>query len=657
MTEVFKIEGFDWYTIETLQKLCYYKETASSAVKLLFEIGNRQNQLKQKASMAFESIFQSRLGETCLKYEERLEVLEDIEKTIGINQLLILAYQRGLKGYGYTSDIHSGDVDYIDKQFNHTEEEELGYFKKLIVKLKLIALENQNDNSELAKRALMFRLKDQAIYGDFNGIMAFVEEISKKEKILPQEIRVKLLELNSMKFNLGDDKNQRINKILEKYAPKTVEQELEIIVVNAPWIYEKREDGSYMNISGQKAKELAGKYYKENNQEWLNYLDILLTGEQKQTFAFGEEIAELWPKIITKLNLIKIVFALRKIEPEQQNGVFLNGVVKGYDDDEFTRFTVDFLLKDDTTCFFSLLVTKLIKKLSFSDLEKIKPILQKGEKYLFNIEYLDYSSLSNDEFIKFINWIKEINQSFALQLIWELLRKNENKWDELKDTVNDLVFKDDVLEYSSSINSKIHIEDLILKSLKDNSTEHKINFVTERLLEKYQDYSFNDEAFLNNLLYSLLDSYWEVAWPIIGEFLLDSSKSSFGLRTFLDRITFDNKRLYLWALVNDKNASIAIKFMKVFEEGKDGRLLWDSYAKRLIDEKGNANKFLENLRGKFVNYSIVGASAEELYVKRKKLLKSLENSELTEVREFAFSMEKILEKNIEEERMQRENYE
>ncbi|CAM1353044.1 hypothetical protein [Tenacibaculum halocynthiae] len=656
MTEVFNIEEFDWYTIETLQKLCYYETTATSAIKLLFKIANKENQLKQKAYNAFNHVFQSRLGETCLNYNYRLQILQDIEDFTGINLLVISAYQRALKSHAYSGNIHSGDIDYIEKQFKPSKKEELDYFKKVITKLKAIALDYENDYSELAKKALVFRLMDQALYGDFNGIMAFVKEISEKESALSQEIRTPLLELKSKKFDLSVEKNTTINEILEKYIPNTIKEELETIVINAPWVNEKNEKGRYINLSGEKAKELARKYFEDKNHTWLKHLDLLLSGEQKQTFLFAEELAKLYVKPFIKLNIVRIVITLSKIKSEQQNGIFLNGIISGCNNDEITRLAIDLLLKYDTTSFFSLLATKYIKILTYSDLEKIKPILHKSDRYLFNIEYLDYSNLTNGEFKEFINWVKEINQSFALQLIWELLRK-EDRWNDLKDIINNLLYQDNIFDFKSSINSSLHIEDLILKSLNDNADEDKIDFITKKVLEKYQDYSFNDEGFLNNLLYSLLDKYWNITWPIIGEFLIDNSITSFGLRTFLDRITFKNEQLYLWALKDDKHTSIAIKYMEVFDESENGSLSWDIYAKKLIDEKGNTNKFLENLHSKFINYSIIGISAENLYKKRKQLIEELEKHKIKEVQEFAFNMKEVLVKNIEQEKIQRENYE
>lgn len=657
MTEVFDMGKFDWYTIETLQKLCYYKETATTAIKLLFKIANKESELTQRALNTFNDVFQSKLGDTCLSLEERLQILEDIEKESGTNKLIISAYQRALKGYGYTSGIHSGDIDYLQKQVIPSKEEELNYFKIAIVELKRIVLENDKENSELAKKALIFRLIDQAIYGDFEEIMNFVEQVSEKENNLVQEIRSKLLELTSKRFNLGEEKVQRINEILEKYSPKTVQEELETIVINAPWISEKNEIGRYINISGEKAKELAKKYYDNKNQDWLKHLDILLIGEQKQTFIFAEELARLYTEEFIKLQLMRIVSVLSRMKKENQNGVFLNGIISGCNKDEITRLAINILLKEESTSFFSLLATKYIKTLEYSDLEKIKPELKKGDRQLFNIEYLDYSSLANDEFIEFVNWVKNYNPSFALQLIWELLRKEDKRWNNLKDLVNDLLYKDNVLDYKSSINSRLHVEDLILSSLEDNPTTEKISFVTKRILEKYQDFSFNDEVFLNNLLYTLLDKYWVITWSIVGEFMLDTRKISFGLRTFLDSITFDNEELYEWGHKDQKYAPIAIKYMNVFNENNEESLVWDVYAKRLIDEQGNTNKFLENLDSKFINYSINTVSAEKLYEKRKNLLEDLSDHKFKEVTEFSLKMKLKLERMIEEEKKQRENYE
>jgi hypothetical protein len=654
MIETFNIGATDWYTIETLQKLCFHKETAVKSVKLLFKIAINESHLKEKAKIAFIDVFQSDLGETSLDLESRITILNDLKEEFGINEILIFSYQRALKGYGYVGNIRSGDYDYAENQYEPTVLEKQEYFKIAVTELKSIAL-SENEYSETAKKALIFKITDQIAYGDFNGIINFINKISKKEKSLSIEIRQALLHVKSARYRLNSVQLKCINQILLNYEPKTVKEELEAIVINAPWINERDSQGTYINVSAEKAKQLAIKYKKSNNQEWLNHIELLLQGEQRQTFFFAEQLAKEYSLSFNKILLIKITSTLNKIPSIEQNGVFLNGFTKGINDDEFTRDLISLLLKEENTHIFSIQILKFIKLIKYLDILKVKTILEKGDQYLFNIEYLDFINLKTDEFKELICWVKEINHSFALQLLWELLRKVD-KWEELRDAVNELLFSENILEFKSSINSTLHIEDLISKSLEDDSSSSRIKFIVNKILDKYAGYSLGYDSIFNNLLFLLLDKYWDKSWPLIGEFLSKKTKSTFGLTSFLERMNYDNEGFYNWALTNDRYPAIAITYMQIFNEDNNGNLSWNPFAKSLLDIKGSQTELLNNLSSRFIPYSISSPSAEQLYIKRKKMIEEILDHPIEKVKSFAAKMIIVLDGNISREKKDGENY-
>jgi hypothetical protein len=657
MIETFHLGATDWYTIETLQKLCFHEKTAAKSIKLLFKVAINENHLKEKAKKAFVDVFQSDLGETSLNLENRATILNELKEEYGVSDIIISSYERALKSYGYVGSIRSGDFDYDYSKAQHkpTTHEKQEYFKKAVAELKSIAL-SDNEYSGAANKALVFRLIDQIAYGDFEGIIAFVREISEKERGLSIEIRQALLHVKSTRYPLNTVQEKVVSKILIDYEPKTVKEELEAIVINAPWINERSEKGIYINVSAEKAKQLAKKYKESNNQKWLSYFELLLKGEQRQTFFFAEQLAKEYSLSFNKIQLINITSTLVKIPSNEQNGVFLNGFTKGNNDDEFTRSLIDLLLKKENTQIFSLQILKFIKAIKYYDILKVRHVLEKGDQYLFNIEYLDFTNLPTNEFKELISWVKEINLSFALQLLWELLRKVD-KWQELRGIVNELLFSEDILEFRSSINSTLHIEGLISQSLEDDSSPIKIEFLTNKILEKYSGYSLDYGSIFNNLLFLLLDSYWHKSWPIIGDFLSKNTKSLFGLTSFLERMRYDNELFYNWALTDDKYPAIAITYMQIFDVNEVGDLSWNLFAKKLLEEKGNSNKFLENLRPKFIEYSINSISAEALYSKRKKLIEEIISHPIEKISKFAANMVIVLDDNIFSEKKQGDNYE
>ena len=97
----FDIEITDRYTIDTLLKLCLHNETAKDAFRLLYKLANKDNILQDQAKFAFIDLFQVRLAETCLDLEERINILNELEEEYGVSEIIINAYERGLKANGF----------------------------------------------------------------------------------------------------------------------------------------------------------------------------------------------------------------------------------------------------------------------------------------------------------------------------------------------------------------------------------------------------------------------------------------------------------------------------------------------------------------------------------------------------------------------------
>lgn len=69
-------------------------------------------------------------------------------------------------------------------------------------------------------------------------------------------------------------------------------EKLMILVKNPPWEHRENEQGEYIDVAAENAKLLANEL-SENLESLKEYIPMLLEGEQKQAYSFGEKIAEL----------------------------------------------------------------------------------------------------------------------------------------------------------------------------------------------------------------------------------------------------------------------------------------------------------------------------------------------------------------------------
>ena len=634
--------------LNILSDLCLIEATSKRAIKQIYKLATHDNEYKNEAYTKFVSLFQVVLADNCLNYDERFEILKELEADYGVSKILIDSYERMLKTGSFYGNIHSGGNDLYDKDYRpHEEALETysKYYDTAISFLQDIAISDDAPNNISARESIINRLSDQFMDGLFKKIISALRTIIEKEGELKIELRNKLLELKSYRYDFDRERIKLVDEILDNYEPVGIEQELKTIVINPPWIREENELGQYVDVSKNKAIALAEKYLKEEIN-WVDHIDLLLKGEQRQTFAFANRIGESNYEKVPLLN--QIFETYKNIPLVQQNSLFINGISVGTDSDDFTRLAIDKLLSDVLTEVQGIRQLRFIQGKKLDDFEKIKHLL----------EYLELKVLPNNDLIKLIKWLKDVNYSFALEVLSEIIRKDNLRWPELKDFINDLLYVDHILSEKSFINSTLHIEDLLKISIADNPDQERIEYIIRLINHHYADFNFQNNTLLNSLTYFLLEDYWELTWPILGEYLENEIDNNYGLKNFLERYKFKNEKLFNWASLEPNNrAQIAIYFMDIYFKNENESLTFEPFAQAIIDHFGNNKLMLNRLYSKLSNYTIHSASAEGLYKKRKEMIIPLLDHEFTEVKEFAQKMIDYFDRNIEREKTFGDNYE
>lgn len=658
MIDFFNFHSTDRYTVDTILKLCLHPETANDSFKFLYGLANGDSDLQNSAKIEFVSLFQVHLAETCLSLEDRLQVLNEIEEENEMSSIIINAYERALKWGSFTGRIQSGDSKRKVDIHSPSREEINEYFKRVTEKLSSIALSADEPFSKQAFDSILSRAYDQINIGNFDSVFSVVEKFSEKKNGISNETRQKLRELSSDRYGFDDAKVQAINDLLEKHKPISIEDELTAFVILPAWINDRDEDENFINVSLEKAKELANKYI-EDRIDWKISLDVLLKDEQRQTYSFAQVIGEKQSVEENKSLIDSAITILKKIPVKEQNAAFVCGLIYGAKDDAFTRQSIDKLILSEYTAEQGIKLIRYLSPIAHDDMFKVKGVLTANPDYLRNLEYLDWSNLIDSEVIELVGWVKEINYSFALEILFELLRKEKNRWDGLTETINTLLFVKDITSHSSFINSSLHIEDLFIKSINYDPSEAKIEFLVNHIIEKYDDFYLENEPLLNSLTYFLLTDHLEVSWPIFGEHFSKGLGPGYKLKTTLEKINIKSEFLLKWSNVKPEiYPPIAIKFMNIYKENKDGSLDWDVNAKKLIDLYGSNQKVLDNMHSKFTNYFMINsASASALYEKRKALVDQLVDHEFETVQEFAKGLSEYLLSQIKEEDKFGENYE
>jgi hypothetical protein len=626
-----------------LEKLCYYNETAEDSIKLMFRLALAENEhIANNASSQFRGYYQPYLSATILSLEKRLKVLIVLEEVYGLNHLLLSAFDRILQVGNFIGNIttfgprkeeyKSYDRDNIIsiKELNH-------YYDSALNKLTSLVIENDNPFSEDSKNILLKRFFGQYTGRESNKALENVMLIIGAARELELKWRQLFETIIFKKRGITEVKLEPIKKILDNFKLQSVEQELDFKVINAPYKSEKGDNG-WKDISKEEAIHLALKYIDSENKEWLNYIDKLLDKDQRQTYAFGQTMGEKFPN--TDELFEKCMEIALTIEPENLNSSLITGIVAGKNNSVFTRQSINQLILKEHLVYIGSRLTRLIEnELTLQDLKKLIPIFQNNSKLLVTIEYLNVANLSNEEIIEFINEIKEIDDighSFSLELLWDLFRKQDERWNQIKAFTRNLLNKKGLLNLKSLMGgTALHVEDLIKKLSNDDITKEEIKFFVSEILEGYEELFIPNETMLNIMIFHFLENHFDTSWPLIGKALLsDDYNGKYNLKNIGKYFKFDDDKLLIWTKNNRPTApGILMEFIpfQVKEDESDG---WSNLASELINLYGDDDRLLSSLASRLHNYFVTG-SAVPIYEGRKKMLELLLSHQKEKVVDFA----------------------
>lgn len=643
--------------ITVLNKLCRRKVTAGKAISLLYRLSITENGFQKDAKTSIRNKFFTHLSNNALNFDKRIEVLEGLKNEYGITESLIHIYGSMLKtDRSYGSFTTASDEDNY-QDFDIQDSKEIGeYYDYALKGLSKAIKKDESDFLELIEEKLNERLREQYRYGNSVLILEIIKQLAIKKGKLPIKLRsnIDALILSTPKSREEDIKS--LNAFLEEFTVQTIEEELTTFVIEAPYLSERNGEGGYDDISKKRAQDLADRYI-EDKIDWETFLPSLLITEQKQTFHFAEKIGQIdYPH---EALLEKALELLKTTDEEKHNFLFINGLVLGVGSNEFTRKAIEQSLSHKKTIGLGIHLTRFLKPISLADLKEIKPFLVQNPDYLRLLEYIDILHFTNVELIELISWLTNINLSFLLEILDRVLRKEPNRWNDLEEHINPLIYQNKILYTSSFINNSLHIEDLIQLSIDNNPNLKNIEFILNEIFECYEDFNFHNESMLNSLTYFFLYNYWDQSWPLFGEYVAKTEYIPNGLSYLLSSISFDSSKLLKWVGEKPgKREVVAMRCIDIFKKDnrENEKLAFEPEVLELIDNYGNNLKMLDRLESSLISYTIHSNSAEKLYLKRKELVQTLYDHPLEEVRAFSTRMSAKFDLLIEQEKNFEANY-
>jgi hypothetical protein len=646
-----------------LEKLCFRSETFSKAVKILLSFAAAENEthISNNSTGQFLQLFQVHLAGTEVNLDARLQIIkyalnksEKEYKTLGV-----LALSRGLLTDHFTRQ--SGAEEQGSGQPLHDYDppfpEMIDYWKNIIEILYQLA-SSENEFKETAFKALVNSLRSLCSIGASSIILPKIE-------ILIEDRKHNLIEIyDTLKFTYRFEKNRlhpelisKIKDLIDKLKPVDFESIYKTTVAVPNW-EDYDEEGSYTEITIKKSEKLSEEFYNKLN-ELTNEFFFIFQGPQQNGFYFGRKLAELTNENIEKQSIF-FNFSIRALlatEKEIRNVMVLAGFVAGIKDKETQRNYLLQIKNNVDLKYLSFMLTSSIN-IDFADLLNLFDLIDDKTFFISDFSVFKYgralNNINSEDVLTFVKKVSDYGLDgkwTALSIIYMYCFSNNENWKHSKEFIKDLVLTNGILSFEK-VNFRVdmyHWSDSVNKILKESSESLFAEEIIKEIIRFYDStkHIYHTDPYITNVLIVLIENYFNDVWPHINKALLSMDehyllyhhfKHSIGshLGGMGDKVGIlfrgDHEKIFEWCKENTPIAPLRmVNIAPIFNDEELTQITWYTFTKRLIDEFGNIDGFLEELNANLGTWSWSGSLVPLLNNKRI-LLKELQHHHFSEVR-------------------------
>jgi len=297
--EIFQMEsGIRRNLVWALEKLCFHSSIFEKAAYCLLLLAANENESYSNNSTGiFSQLFRVRLSGTSATPEQRFSLLYQVIKEDDSTKdfVVIKALEQSLNtrgGYRTVGAEYQGTKPAIQEWSPKLWQEIFDYWDKTI-EILFQLFDRENGQRERVLTVVGQSLRELFLHGRIQLLDSIIRNIVDKHgRYWPQGLdTLKLI----TKYDLASaDKEaqsavQTWIDLLEPRSDDIVEQ-LEILVVCPPWEHEEDANGHFVDIAAQKAEQLASTV-SQKFTTLLPHLDLLVAGDQRQTYNFGRQLA------------------------------------------------------------------------------------------------------------------------------------------------------------------------------------------------------------------------------------------------------------------------------------------------------------------------------------------------------------------------------
>lgn len=598
-----------------LEMLAFHSELFEEAAWCLLLLASAENESwSNNSSGVFTQLFCVSLPGTEADFPKRMTVLKsalELNDT-EIDRLVISAINNAIS-------YHSSRVKGAEFQGNRPPlrdykakvwQEIFDYWQECFDIL-IALIEKKNKNSDEVLYTIGQSIRTMTIHGRIEMLDDAISKVIKINGVYwPSALESIKISLEHDSDSMPAKAKEALNRWLELLSPDraSLEEKLKIVVVNPPWEHHKNDAGNYVDIAAQKAdalaKELCGKVQLSDDN-----IRMLLTGDQKQSFIFGQKWAEYTSD---RSNVIDKVISLIK-EIEKPNFNFLLGLLEGTYQKSKSRWDYylnEFATKNDLVQVYPYAIrTGLIEPMHLEVLLKliksgsISPYLTSSLGNGGLLSHLEPEHVSS--FCLKLSELDSVSSWCALDVMFMYCYSTKS-FDQNKEALKKLVLTVPLVDCSAESSMRTyHWKEVIEKFISEDDFDFSCAVINQIINAATKELNFGDiHHYIRPVVTEIIKTFKEKIWPIIGDSII-SLKPNFHFQTLTNILEKENlsssespsplmfvpiKILIEWAKKELDFAPIFLaRTINVFENNKDNNKKPTELFISLLENFGNIN--------------------------------------------------------------------
>lgn len=534
-----------------LEKLCFRADVFEKSSWCMLLLASAENESwSNNATGMFTQLFRIHLSGTQAKPKIRFDVLQraiDVNQT-NIDMIVIEALSQAISTWGGSRTVgaeYQGTKAPLEEWRPEVWQEIFDFWQQAF-DLMLILLERGDTQKEKVLNHIGHSIRGFISHDRIEMLDTAIRKIvSINGHYWPAALEsIK----NAFEYdfeNMKEGVSDALNSWLELLSPDTANlpEKLKILVTNPPWEHHKGKDGHYIDVSAENAKKLAVEI-SNNVEDLLPYIDLLLVGEQNQSYVFGYQLSY---ELVDVKPLIEYVLD-HFIAIERPNPKFILGLYRGMFERSqiLWQENIDNLLSEDKLIHYypDFICTGNIQK---THLDTLLELIQRGLLSPNSVDALMYGSVTShietNVMADFCVNLAELGDQAswaAFNVIYMYCFGNNGCVDSLRDELKQLVVALPLYKGQQQTTTDLYQwQEIAKKLLSERDQELAVALMNQLITATKYSLDYGGLwSYAKPLMINLMKEYGEELWPVLGHAIIQSKgMERYWLQQLLNRDT------------------------------------------------------------------------------------------------------------------------